>query len=341
MVNVYGYKLDFLNDLGRGAFGTIYKGTDASGKDVAAKAILKKKSTFTTAAKESIMAWHMMINTNHPNVVKHYDVKSWESKVFIFMEYCPHGDLVTFSKQCKLPEWQHLEVMNQLAEAVKYIHKKGIVHRDIKPSNILVSNENPVVVKLADFGLSKLLDLEQSSVSEDICSRSSEFHAEDCKKDAHMSSVVGTTIFRAPELFPKDAQCRVQYSSSIDIFASGLTYLYIVQGCASPPRLETPLHESELRMPIGLVLAERFRKGISHLDVVNTDRTDSISEQGRLIRKLIQRMTRMSPEERLTADEVVRDLTAITMQVIIVIFLIPCFSALLTHNNRKSRKFSE
>ena len=314
-MKVYGYKLDLLDRLAHGGFGTIYKGTDASGKDVAVKAL--SKSTPRLASRESVMAWYMT-SMNHPNIVKHYDVKSWESEMFIFMEYCPHRDLGTFSRQCGLSEWQHLEVMNQLAEAVKYIHKKGIVHRDIKPSNILVSNDNPVVVKLADFGLSNLLDLDQSSESEDICSHSSEFHAEDCKNDSHMSSVVGTPVFMAPELFTKDEQGRVRYNISVDIFACGLTYLTIVQGCARlTPRLETPHNESELSMPIGLVLAERLKKGISRLDVVNTDRTDTISKE---IRKLIQRMTRVSPKGRLTADEVVKDLTAIKMQVITVIF---------------------
>jgi serine/threonine protein kinase len=44
----------------------------------------------------------------------------------------------------------------QLTEGLKYIHSKDIIHRDIKPENILFSKTNPVVMKWADFGLSKL-----------------------------------------------------------------------------------------------------------------------------------------------------------------------------------------
>ena len=48
--------------------------------------------------------------------------------------------------------------MSQILQALSYIHSCGIIHRDIKPENILVQKEKNVIkIKLADFGLSKII----------------------------------------------------------------------------------------------------------------------------------------------------------------------------------------
>lgn len=79
------------------------------------------------------------------------------------MEYVPGGDLGNYVNQhSSLPEYEVKAIARQLLSALKYLHEGGITHRDVKPDNILVSNCNPLQVKLTDFGLSKMIDSEET-----------------------------------------------------------------------------------------------------------------------------------------------------------------------------------
>jgi serine/threonine protein kinase len=72
--------------------------------------------------------------------------------IFVVMEYCPHGDLFTHIVTSGVfAENRAREILSQIAEAVQYIHARGIAHRDLKPENILLDRQ--FVAKLADFGL--------------------------------------------------------------------------------------------------------------------------------------------------------------------------------------------
>ena len=128
--------------------------------------------------------------------------------------------------------------MIQIALGVEYLHKNNIIHRDIKPSNILISNDNPVIIKLTDFDFSKFL--------EDNCDTSL------------MTTNVGTPAFKAPEFFLRTDERKIQYHRNVDIYALGLTFLAMIQQSKGlVPQIETPVDDSELYLPIGRLIAER------------------------------------------------------------------------------------
>ena len=91
-----------------------------------------------------------LIQLDHKNVVKFYDVHQGESSFWIFMEYCVLLDLQHFFNGKELSQWQKVNIMNQIARGVEYLHKKNVIHRDIKPANILIRDNNPIVAKLTD-----------------------------------------------------------------------------------------------------------------------------------------------------------------------------------------------
>lgn len=83
--------------------------------------------------------------------------------LIIVMEFVPGGDLGSFVlSRGALCEDAVRDMARQLLEALAYLHRKNITHRDIKPDNILIDSESPFTVKLTDFGLSKMVDNEQT-----------------------------------------------------------------------------------------------------------------------------------------------------------------------------------
>ena len=136
--------------------------------------------------------------------------------------------------------------MRQIMSGIIYLHAQNIIHGDIKPGNILVASEEPVLVKLTDFDVTKCLDPEiETSV---------------------MSSNVGTNAFKAPKFFMRNECKKTHHHRNVDVYAAGLTFLAILQHDKESsmliPQIETPREDSELHHPIGQLIAERIKYGV-------------------------------------------------------------------------------
>lgn len=97
------------------------------------------------------------------------------------MEYVSWGDLSQYSNPGSIvPEYKCRYVAHQMMNALDYLHKANITHRDIKPDNILIASHDPFTVKLSDFGLSKVIDNDET----------------------FLKTFCGTLLYLAPEVYP-------------------------------------------------------------------------------------------------------------------------------------------
>ena len=104
-------------------------------------------------------------NLNHPNIIRIIDDFDENSTSYYVMEYIEGGSLENKLGTTGLSMSDATRYILQVAETLKYIHKKNIAHLDIKPSNIMLNGNDEIV--LIDFGVSKQYDFstgEQTSV---------------------------------------------------------------------------------------------------------------------------------------------------------------------------------
>lgn len=98
---------------------------------------------------------------SHPNIVAVHEFGQAGDLNFFIMEYVDGASLRQLQKSSRLSPREALQIVPQICDALQYAHDEGVVHRDIKPENVLVDRKGRV--KIADFGLAKILDPEASA----------------------------------------------------------------------------------------------------------------------------------------------------------------------------------
>jgi hypothetical protein len=143
--------------LGDGTSGQVRRAIHRqSGQEYAVKVISLRRQLDLTSMEHEV---NMMQSLDHPYIVQLVDVFVHHGiAMYLVMELVSGGDLFDrIVQQERYPEVDARRVMRRLLSAVDYLHQqKNIVHRDLKPENILCGS-NPTHVKLADFGLAKMI----------------------------------------------------------------------------------------------------------------------------------------------------------------------------------------
>jgi serine/threonine-protein kinase len=96
-------------------------------------------------------------NLSHPHIIPIYWVKQTEEMLFFVMKYVNGRALDSIIKEVgPLPIPMVQAILSQVAGALAYAHRKGVIHRDIKPGNIMLDDEGWAMV--TDFGIAKIAD---------------------------------------------------------------------------------------------------------------------------------------------------------------------------------------
>nr|CAD7198577.1 unnamed protein product [Timema douglasi] len=149
--------------LGYGAFGTVYKGVWVpEGENVKIPVAIKvlREGTGTNTSKEFLEEAYIMATVEHPNLLKLLGV-CMTSQMMLVTQLMPLGCLLDYvrSNRDKIGSKPLLNWCTQIARGMAYLEEKRLVHRDLAARNVLV--QTPNCVKITDFGLAKLLDINE------------------------------------------------------------------------------------------------------------------------------------------------------------------------------------
>ncbi|MFN8707256.1 MAG: protein kinase domain-containing protein, partial [Planctomyces sp.] len=213
---------------------------------------------------------------NHPHVVSIYEIGESNEVYFLVMELLDGGNVAELvEKNGPLPWPEACRITVEAARGLAAAHAAGMIHRDVKPANLMLTRSS--VVKVVDFGLSKLLDSDHS-IAEAV---------------TRAGQILGTPQYMSPEQFDGGT-----VDLRTDIYALGATLFWLLtknfpyQECTSLVQLM----KAHVMKPVPLV---------SH-------RTPGLPIE---LDRIIGRAMAKDPQDRYTTcDEMANDLESLTEQ---------------------------
>ncbi|GKV42668.1 hypothetical protein SLEP1_g50046 [Rubroshorea leprosula] len=190
----------FKEELGKGAFGTVYKG-ELSKNSVAVK---KLEKFFQEGEKEFRTEVNVIGHTHHRNLVRLFGYCDEDENRLLVYELMQNGSLASFLFGVLRPSWkQRLQIASGIARGLTYLHEEcstQIIHCDIKPQNILL--DDSFIAKISDFGMAKLLFNNKSHT---------------------LTGIRGTKGYVAPEWFRN-----TPVTVKVDVYSFGVLLLEII-----------------------------------------------------------------------------------------------------------------
>ncbi|MFZ2276754.1 MAG: protein kinase, partial [Prosthecobacter sp.] len=123
---------------------------------VALKVLPKSLAATPGFAERFTREGRVLARLSHPNIVTVHDFGESGGFCFLIMEYVDGVNLRQAMRAGRFTPEQALNIIPVMCEALQYAHSQGVLHRDIKPENILLDTKGRV--KIADFGIAKILD---------------------------------------------------------------------------------------------------------------------------------------------------------------------------------------
>ncbi len=214
-------QLEILDCLGRGGMGVVYKARQKSlNRLVALKLLAPERVSDAKFAERFTREAQALATLNHPNIVTIHDFGQAGGFYFLLMEFVDGVNLRQAMKTGRFTPQQALAVVPPVCEALQFAHDHSIVHRDIKPENLLLNREGRV--KIADFGIAKMLDEDSAPGPED-------------------SQPAGTPQYMAPE-----QQKHQRTDHRADIYSLGVVLYELLTGELPTGNLQPPSRKVQI-----------------------------------------------------------------------------------------------
>ncbi|CAN6556018.1 unnamed protein product [Malus baccata var. baccata] len=193
----------FKEELGKGAFGVVFKGVMQIGSGVEV-AVKKLNYVMQDVEKEFKTELKVIGQTHHKNLVRLFGYCDEGQERLLVYEFLRNGTLASFLFSDIKPSWrQRIELAYGVAQGLLYLHEEcstQIIHCDIKPQNILL--DDYYTARISDFGLAKLMLMNQSQTH---------------------TAIRGTKGYVAPEWFRN-----LPITTKVDVYSFGVVLLEII-----------------------------------------------------------------------------------------------------------------
>jgi calcium/calmodulin-dependent protein kinase I len=194
--------------IGIGAYATVKKAVDNyTGQQVAIKIVDKARYRVGDVSLQREIEVLCMVD--HPNCVQLYAVYYTLQNVYIVMELVSGGELLDrITERGNYTEQVAAALITQILQGVAYLHSHGIVHRDLKLENLILLNDREdSPVKIADFGLAKMMKPEEAT----------------------LRTMCGSPQYVAPEILQVGTTVE-EYTPAVDMWSVGVILFILLSG---------------------------------------------------------------------------------------------------------------
>jgi serine/threonine protein kinase len=182
-------RYEIRSQLGAGGMGEVYRARDTQlGREVAVKILPSNYSVDVDRLHRFEQEACAASALNHPNILIVHDIGTHDGSPYVVSELLEGETLRKRIGGTALAQRRAIDYALQIALGLAAAHERGIVHRDLKPDNIFITNDGRV--KILDFGLAKLTQLDGYKTQTDIPTR---------RVDTDPGVVMGTVGYMSPE----------------------------------------------------------------------------------------------------------------------------------------------
>jgi HD-like signal output (HDOD) protein/tRNA A-37 threonylcarbamoyl transferase component Bud32 len=196
--------------LGQGGMAVVYLARHpALDREVAVKLLNPEYKADVDLNARFLQEARVTATFRHPNIVEIYDLGDIGGRAYYTMERLVGTDLASHaSKRGRFSPVEVRDHFAQICRALDVAHQRGIVHRDLKPANIFLVDEEPLRIKLMDFGIAKVTERRRPNATQ-------------------RGEVLGTPAYMAPEQALGNVDA---ISVATDIYALGIIAYEMLTG---------------------------------------------------------------------------------------------------------------
>lgn len=224
----------------------------------------------------------------HPNLVRFLESARDGNVHYMVHEFVDGGDLKhLLQREGRLPYDVAALIVSHLADALDYLHGRGIVHRDVKPANVLLSSDG--FAKLIDMGLAVPFDRKALSFSSAMPEESAVLEKQIDKATHRTGKVAGTVDYMAPDQIRNSSEP----SPAWDIYSLGCTFYQILTGTVPFPNGDAK-QKFRAHLQVSATDPRVFDQSIP-FDIVEVVRSMLAKDPGGRIRSAEEIVRRLAP----------------------------------------------